>query len=449
MGWAVAAGRKALLISTGAYTDARFAQLRAPAADIEALSAVLCDPGIGDYSVSKLVNAGESTVRLKIADFFAEGHPDDLLLLYLSGHGIKDDDGQLYFAVNDSRRDRPMATAVSAAYVREQIRRCRAHRIVVWLDCCFGGAFPAGMRHRGAEGVDLLAQLRGRGTAVMTASSELEYAFEPGGETEALTAEPGLSVFTQVLTDGLRSGDADRNGDGFVDIDELYDFVYDQVRAVSRFQTPQRKFDVEGKIYVAASPRTMPARAVPQSAPDRAAEEKGTPGGPRPPRAAPAPVRRPGRRRKASVMTGALCGVLGLAIAYLVLAAGTHWAPFSQAGPAAITGLAATYYGTMSFPDGTRSNVQLCSVSDKSGRVTGSMIVWYGSSGGSLSGSVTSGSVVNLYVSNPGEPDSMHLTGSVHSNGDITGSFSTSAPYQKTTGTWAVGTKPVFKSLCG
>jgi hypothetical protein len=104
MGWAVAAGRKALLISTGAYTDARFAQLRAPAADIEALSAVLCDPGIGDYSVSKLVNAGESTVRLEIADFFAEGRPDDLLLLYLSGHGVKDDDGQLYFAVNDSRR---------------------------------------------------------------------------------------------------------------------------------------------------------------------------------------------------------------------------------------------------------------------------------------------------------------------------------------------------------
>ena len=36
-------------------------------------------------------------------------------------------------------------------------------------------------------------------------------------------------MFTSALVEGLRSGDADRGGDGYVSVDELYEYVYAQV----------------------------------------------------------------------------------------------------------------------------------------------------------------------------------------------------------------------------
>src|SRR5580700_3045961 len=58
LGGSTLAGRRlALLIATDTYQDAAFSQLRAPAADVGALQAVLTDPAIGDYTVQLLSNA--------------------------------------------------------------------------------------------------------------------------------------------------------------------------------------------------------------------------------------------------------------------------------------------------------------------------------------------------------------------------------------------------------
>lgn len=250
------AGRNsALLISTQSYRDPTFRRLRAPVADARALATVLSDPRIGGYAVDIRRNVGEPEATRVIEDFFSTADPDDLLLFYVSGHGVKDDAGQLYLAVADSRHDRLGATTVPALFVRDQMNRSRARRIVIWLDCCYAGAFPAGLRHRGAEQADVVAQFGAGGYAVMTSSSALEYAYEPaaGTVTRKRTAQP--SVFTGVLTEGLRTGDADLDGDGRIDIDELYDYVYERVRAVTPGQTPQKNADQDGKLYIAASVR--------------------------------------------------------------------------------------------------------------------------------------------------------------------------------------------------
>jgi outer membrane protein assembly factor BamB len=225
--------------------------------DIEALSAVLSDPRIGGYAVTAHCDIPESEARREIGNFFSKASRDDLLLLYISGHGIKDEDGLLHFAMTDSEPDDASATALSAAYVSDRMRKSPAKTIVLWLDCCFSGAFPAGMRHRAGNGVDVAEQLNrpGRGYAVMTASSALEYAFEGGRPAVLRTARAGPSVFTGVLTDALRTGDADRNGDGQVDIDELYDFVCSRVREITLGQTPKKIVEVEGTVYIARSPR--------------------------------------------------------------------------------------------------------------------------------------------------------------------------------------------------
>ncbi|MER7078271.1 Peptidyl-prolyl cis-trans isomerase (rotamase)-cyclophilin family [Saccharopolyspora kobensis] len=246
--------RRALLIATDTYSDKTFRRLRTPRADADALAAVLTDPAIGGYEVETLHNPPAHEANLTIEDLFAAARSDELALLHISGHGIKDDYGRLHLAMTNSRHDRLNATAVNAQFVRNQMDNTRSRGVVVLLDCCFAGAFPAGSAHRTGENAGVLDQLGGRGSAVMTSSSALEYSFEPDdpdGSTVTGTAQS--SVFTAALVKGLRTGAADRNGDGLVDVDELYEFIYEEVRAARKPQTPGLDSRFQGRLIVASS----------------------------------------------------------------------------------------------------------------------------------------------------------------------------------------------------
>lgn len=247
--------RRALLVATDSYADATFQQLRAPRADTAALATALADPTIGGYEVEPMHNPPAHEADLAIEDLFAAAWLDDLVVLYISGHGIKDDSGQLHLAMTNSRHDRLNATAVSAQFVRNQMDNTRSRRVVVVLDCCFAGAFPPGSTHRAGENAGVLSQLGGHGSAVMTSSSALEYSFEAGeSASSTLVGTASPSVFTGALVEGLSSGGADRNRDGLIDVDELYDFIYERVEAAGKPQTPGLDSRFQGRLIVATSP---------------------------------------------------------------------------------------------------------------------------------------------------------------------------------------------------
>src|SRR3978361_1654916 len=109
--------RSALIIATDEYADKGLRQLRAPAGDAQALAAVLRDPMIGDFDVRTLLNEPAHEVNLAVEEFFADRRPDDLLLVHFSCHGIKDEDGELYFAAGNTQLRRLGATAVAADFV--------------------------------------------------------------------------------------------------------------------------------------------------------------------------------------------------------------------------------------------------------------------------------------------------------------------------------------------
>ena len=69
-------------------------------------------------------------------------------------------------------------------------------------------------------------------------------------------------MFTSALVEGLETGEADRDQDGLVALDELYDYIYDKVRAVTPNQTPGKwTFGMEGELDIArrSRPVTTPA----------------------------------------------------------------------------------------------------------------------------------------------------------------------------------------------
>jgi hypothetical protein len=245
--------RHALIVATANYNDPRLAQLRSPAADAEGLAEVLSDPDKGDFEVQVGIDETHADLTRKIALFFRDRIPNDLLLLHLSCHGVKDENGELYLAASDTDLDLLSATGISAAWLNERIDRSRSRRTVVLLDCCFSGSFPAGMRHRGGD-MDAPNQLQGRGRAIITASNAMEYAYE-GDE---LTGEGHPSVFTEAVVDGLRTGKADLDMDHLISIDDLYHYVYDRVRERTPNQTPSIKSDLEGVLYLARSSYEAP-----------------------------------------------------------------------------------------------------------------------------------------------------------------------------------------------
>jgi Caspase domain len=261
LGGVSASTRSALIIASRDYQDPGLRQLRSPAYDAAALARVLGDPKIGDFDVQTLLDAPSYEISEAVEEFFSDRSPDDLLLMHFSCHGVKDEGGELHFATSNTKLHRLSATSVAADFVNRRMNRSRSRRVVLLLDCCYAGAFERGMTARAGTNVNIEEQFGGgRGHAVITASNSMEYAFE--GDQLADAHELAPSVFTSAFVEGLETGEADRDQDGQVSLDELYDYVYDKVRVTTPNQTPGKwTFGVQGDIYVArrARPVTTPA----------------------------------------------------------------------------------------------------------------------------------------------------------------------------------------------
>jgi formylglycine-generating enzyme required for sulfatase activity len=240
--------RLALVVASSHFTDKTLQRLVAPGQDAADLARVLEDPVIGGFEVKSLINRPSHEVRREIEAFFANRKRDDLLLLYFSGHGVKDDDGRLYLATTDTQRGLFRSTAVPAAFVNETMTASRSRRQVLILDCCHSGAFARGMVAKGGESVDIRDRFEGQGRVVLTASNATQYAFQ-GDE---IIGEGSRSVFTHCLVQGLETGD------GWIALDELYDYVYERVTDETPQQTPGKwTFDLQGEIAIARNPRPV------------------------------------------------------------------------------------------------------------------------------------------------------------------------------------------------
>jgi hypothetical protein len=245
-----------LIVATKTYADEGLRELRSAAADAAALTQVLTDSQIGDFDVSTVLDRPAHEVAEAVEDFFADRKPEDLLLIHLSGHGIKNQDGELHFAMTNTKLDRLAATSVSAQFLNRLMSASRARSIVLFLDCCYAGAFGRGMVTRGSDTVDLKERFSGQGRAVITATGALEYAFEGG---QLADGQPDPSVFTAAMVRGLATGEADRNRDGWVGLDELYEYVFDAVRDVNPHQTPSMwAFGVQGNLHLARRSGALP-----------------------------------------------------------------------------------------------------------------------------------------------------------------------------------------------
>jgi uncharacterized caspase-like protein len=204
--------------------------------DIEAMQRVLQNPQVGGFDKVKiLTNPDSHTMQYEIEMLFSACSKSDLVLLFFSGHGVKDDSGRLYFATRITRKNQKgdliRSTTVPASFIHEAMNECKAKRQVFILDCCFSGAFDPSLRLKDDNSVDFQTQLGSEGRVVLTSSSSTQYSFEQQGLD--------LSVYTLYLVEGMASGAADLNKDGEISVLELHDYAACQLQQTAPYMTPK------------------------------------------------------------------------------------------------------------------------------------------------------------------------------------------------------------------
>ncbi len=268
--------RLGLIIGNSAYLDTGLSRLLTPDVDVGALGEILLDAELGGFDdVNVLVNMSSHIIRRAIASFFSKKSREDLLLLYFSGHGVLDDQGHLYLAVRDTDSKLLRGTAISAGYITDEMNNSRSQRQVLILDCCHSGAFARGTKGQPGASVGTASAFEGTGygRVVLTASDATQYAWEG----EQVIGEAENSLFTHYVLQGIKSGEADLNGDGQITIDELYDYVYERVVRQTPKQTPGKwSYKERGEIILSRAPGKTPEEKVSVSLPEfeRDLEEK-------------------------------------------------------------------------------------------------------------------------------------------------------------------------------
>jgi hypothetical protein len=131
------------------------------------------------------------------------------------------------------------ATALSSRFIHEMMQSSSARRQVLILDCCFSGAFPRGFTFKAAESIDSghYFEAKGSGQLILTACDEMQYAFE--GD-DLIEKNVTCSVFTGVLIDGFRTGNADVDQDGQISFKDIYEYAIAEMRSRGSSQVPQK-----------------------------------------------------------------------------------------------------------------------------------------------------------------------------------------------------------------
>ena len=259
--------RWAVVIGVGNYESATIPRLRYTVPDAEAVYQTLIGPaGFKKDNVLLLTDRSERKPTLRnikwaLGTFLGRSaKKDDTVLIFFAGHGAPEVDTRgverdglaKYLIPSDADPDDLYSTALPMDELQTIFGRIEAERVVAFLDACYSGGaggrtFSSKSTRAGTVDDLFLERLtRSKGRAIITASRTNEVSIE--------LPELGHGIFSYFLVNGLK-GAADLNRDGIVSLQELYEYVEQQVSAKSRSvggnQHPVMKGELEGTLPLA------------------------------------------------------------------------------------------------------------------------------------------------------------------------------------------------------
>jgi uncharacterized caspase-like protein len=257
----------AVVIGVGGYDSAAIPRLRYTVPDAEAIYQTLVGPaGFKKDNVLLLTDRSERKPTLRnikwaLGTFLGRSaQKDDTVVIFFAGHGAPEVDTRglerdglaKYLIPSDADPDDLYSTALPMDELQTIFGRIEADRVVAFLDACYSGAAGgrtfAAKKTRATNVDDLFLErlTRSKGRAIITASRPSEVSIE--------LPELGHGIFSYYLVNALK-GAGDLNRDGIVSLQEVYEYVEQQVTAKSRAvggnQHPVMKGELEGVLPLA------------------------------------------------------------------------------------------------------------------------------------------------------------------------------------------------------
>jgi len=239
------ARRLAVVIGNANFEDAQaFPALRTPVNDARDFAEVL--KKFGGFEVfDLLLNETADRIGRAIENLYSTAERGDLTLLYYSGHGYRSASGRFYLAVRNTSLNLLRTTAIWEEFLRDAMMECRARHRVLILDCCYSGAIIQGTKESVAAPVSF-ESLKGQASAVLASSGRVQQSFEE---------QERNSLFTQFLLEGIKTGQADQDLDGEIEVRELFEYARQGVLGVRTNQSPMLDMmEQETKLLIARNP---------------------------------------------------------------------------------------------------------------------------------------------------------------------------------------------------
>ncbi|HTV22603.1 MAG TPA: hypothetical protein VMG12_28135 [Polyangiaceae bacterium] len=203
-----------MLVGASRHRHRPFSRLASPTFDLVGLHAALTAPELGGFAAAPpRIDQPAFDLNMELESFFREREPEAQLLLYLAGHVLVDEQGALALLTYGTERGRWRSSIIDFGFVRDVMDQCSAERQVLILDARIGALGPGPL---GAP-VDLDAALGGSRRVVLAASNRVGFRLEG----DAVTGDASAAPLAQRLVQGLRSGDADVDGDGRISVADL------------------------------------------------------------------------------------------------------------------------------------------------------------------------------------------------------------------------------------
>ncbi|WP_234315655.1 caspase family protein [Streptomyces albus] len=243
---------KTVLIGTSTYEFLE--DLPAVSNNLSSLAEVLSGPTSWslDQDNCTVLSNPVSAVAVMDAVRSAGATARDTLLVYYAGHGLVTPEGELYLGLPQSRQQR-VETGIPYDWLRRALLEGRAERVVVILDCCYGGLALGTMGPS-----ELAAQADVEGTYLLAAASETRQALAPPGETH--------TAFTGELLAILSTGIA--GGPEKLDLDSVFRQLRKTLSAKARPVPQGRERNSNGQLALGWNPafsRTPVARGTDRS----------------------------------------------------------------------------------------------------------------------------------------------------------------------------------------
>lgn len=244
--------RRAIFIASSKFEDKKLKNLHCPENDVDGFSDILCARcNFEAENILKLKNEPSHSVLTKVNRLFTQSSKDDLIILYYSGHGKLNSAGKLHLTTSNTEVEILESTSIPAEVLRTYADISPARKVVFILDCCFSGAVGEAFVNNKSSIDDQLNLLsQGRGIYIISSSTSIQVSQEKKSDK--------YSIFTKYLIQGIGEGSADINGDGLVSIDELYSYVYEQLKKESCQEPMKWNLDVRGKPLIIASTGKVP-----------------------------------------------------------------------------------------------------------------------------------------------------------------------------------------------